>query len=107
MQEKKNLLTKGKGDCRRMTKRRAMYSRFKAWLSENGIRQSELAELLGKDRATVNLNLNGGRGDFSMEDVRKICVHYGISADEFFIVPSVSSKTIHVARDYKKSSNTK
>jgi len=66
------------------------YTKFKAFLDENNIKQAELAALLGKSVSTLNQNLNGTGGDFSMEDVRKICLTYNISADEFFINQKVS-----------------
>lgn len=75
---------------RRVKRRHTPYTKFKAYMQENGIRQEALANLLGKSITTVNQNLNGTGGDFSMRDVRKICTTYSISSDAFFITQKVS-----------------
>lgn len=73
------------------TKRRhAPYTKLKAYLNEIGMTQAELAKLLNKSRYALNQNLNGTGGDFSLSEVRLICMTLGISADEFFIEPQVS-----------------
>lgn len=71
-------------------KRRAAYTKFKAWMAENDVKQRHLAELLGVSVAAVNARLNGAKGDFSMADVRKICEYYKISADNYFVQQKVS-----------------
>lgn len=53
---------------------------FKAWLVINGITQRELAEVLGLSFQSVNKKVNG-KEDFSLDQARKICKHYHISAD--------------------------
>lgn len=58
--------------------------KFKAWLVENNIKQSEIAKLLGLSLRIVNAKLNG-REPFTLAQVKTICLHYHISADEFFI----------------------
>ena len=75
---------------KRIKRRHTPYTKFKAYMEENGIRQEDLANLLGKAISSVNQNLNGTGGDFSMADVRKICLTYGISSDAYFINQKVS-----------------
>lgn len=75
---------------KRIKRRHVPYTKFKAYMQENGIRQEELANLLGKTIPTVNQNLNGTGGDFSMADVRTICQTYGISCDKYFVDQKVS-----------------
>lgn len=58
--------------------------KFKGYMAENGIKQSEIAELLKIDVANVNLKVNG-KQDFTLPQIRAICGKYGISADEYFI----------------------
>ena len=53
---------------------------FKAWLVINGITQRELAEVLGLSFQSVNKKVNG-KEDFTLDQARKICKHYHISAD--------------------------
>lgn len=79
------------GKMKKTVKRRhTPYTKFKAYMAENNIKQTDLSKLLGKAVPTINQNLNGTGGDFSMADVRKICIEYGISADTYFINPKVS-----------------
>lgn len=58
--------------------------RFKAWLVEHKIAQAEVAEVLGITQENVNAKLNG-RLPFTFEQVQKLCKHYKISADDYFI----------------------
>lgn len=58
--------------------------KFKGWLVEHQIKQSDLAELLGIAPENVNAKLNG-RQEFTLSQVKKICDTYGISADDFFV----------------------
>ena len=73
-------------------RRNVPYTKFKAWMAENGVRQKHIAELLGKEITTINQKLNATSGDFSMSEVRKICLYYKISADEYFVNQSVTKK---------------
>ena len=58
--------------------------KFKGWLVEHQIKQSDLAELLGIAPENVNGKLNG-RQEFTLSQVKKICDTYEISADDFFV----------------------
>lgn len=61
------------------------YNKFKAYLVENAIKQKELASVLNITPSRLNLILNGKRdADFSAGQIKKICDHYQISADEYF-----------------------
>jgi predicted transcriptional regulator len=66
-------------------RRRKPYFKFKAFLVEKGIKQSEVAELLGKSTFAFNQKVNGTGGDFTMTEVKLICQNYEISADGFFL----------------------
>lgn len=55
---------------------------FKAWLVENHIKQKELCELLGISMTMVNAKVNG-RSPWTLEQIKKICKKYSISADIF------------------------
>lgn len=67
------------------------YYKFRTLLQEKGIKQKEVAELIGKGVSAFNQNLNGTGTDFSVSEVRLICKTYSISADEFFINNTVSN----------------
>lgn len=56
--------------------------KFKAWMVQNRISQSALAELLNLSLQSVNKKVNG-KEDFSLKQVKVICDTYGISADIF------------------------
>jgi len=71
-------------------RKRKPYSRFRGWMEDNNIRQSDVAKVVGKTRSTLSQNLSGVSGDLSLPDVRKICLHYNISCDTYFINQSVS-----------------
>lgn len=58
--------------------------KFKAYLVEHGIKQMEVADLLGITVQQVNRKLNGAE-PFTLSQVKILCEHYGISADEYFI----------------------
>lgn len=71
-------------------RRHSPYRKLKAFFVENNIKQSEVAELLGKSVSALNQNLNGTGGDFSLSEVRILCNLYGLSSDAFFINQKVS-----------------
>ena len=58
--------------------------KFKAYLVENGIKQKEVSDLLGLTLPCFNRKLNG-KEPFTFEQIKTICKHYNISADEYFI----------------------
>lgn len=66
------------------------YTKFIAWMRENGIQASEVADELGISKSMFSKRVNGTGADFSAEEVRRICVRYGISADAFFVDYKVS-----------------
>lgn len=58
-------------------------SKFKIYCTEHQIRQSEIAKVLGVSVCTVNRKLNN-RSVFTLQEVKTLCVRYGISADTYF-----------------------
>ena len=58
--------------------------RFKGYMALHDIKQTEIAKLLGIEVQNVNAKVNG-RQEFTLEQIRILCQHYGISADDFFI----------------------
>lgn len=73
-----------------VVRRASAYTKFKAWMAENDIKQKDLAELLCRRVSTINQKLNGTSGDFTMAEVRKICEQYNISSDTYFLNQKVS-----------------
>lgn len=67
-----------------MIQKREPYGKFKGYLVENNIQQKEVADLLEMSNASFNKKLNGTGADFSVQDLKKICLKYDISADKFF-----------------------
>lgn len=82
----------GKVQDESVKRRHVPYSKFKAFMVENGIKQMNMAKLLNKSVSALNQNLNGTGGDFSIAELRIICNRFNISADEFFIAQKVSKK---------------
>lgn len=58
--------------------------KFKGYCAEHNIKQSEVAEVLKISLANVNKKLNG-KEPFTLQQVQKLCKHYNISADKYFI----------------------
>lgn len=58
--------------------------KFKAWMVENNIQQSEIAELLGIALQNANEKINN-RQPWTLAQVKVICQKYGLSADVYFI----------------------
>ena len=58
--------------------------KFKGYCVENGIKQSEVAEILGLKKCSINRKMNGHE-PFTLEQVKTLCRHYGISADIYFV----------------------
>lgn len=67
------------------------YNKFKGLLVERGIRQAEIAELLGMKRERFNLIINGQGRDFKVSEVRTICEHLDISPEVYFFEQKVSN----------------
>ncbi|AVP54492.1 transcriptional regulator [Clostridium tetani] len=63
---------------------REPYSKFKGFLAEKDIKQKEIAELINVSEATLSKRLNGKGGDFTIQDLKKICVALDIKAEIFF-----------------------
>lgn len=55
---------------------------FKGWAVSHGIKQNDIAKLLGVSFQTVNNKLNGRR-DFTLKEIKKLNEAYGVSADIF------------------------
>ena len=58
--------------------------RFKSYCVAHNIKQSEISELLNITVPNVNEKING-KQPWTLEQVKIICEHYNISADEYFI----------------------
>lgn len=58
--------------------------KFKGYCAANGIKQIDLVKLLGVGKSAISQKMNG-RKNFTLAQVKKICEHYGISADEYFV----------------------
>jgi transcriptional regulator with XRE-family HTH domain len=58
--------------------------KFKGYCTEHQIKQKDIAELLNISVQSVNRKING-KEPFTLDQVKTICTHYGISADEYFV----------------------
>lgn len=63
---------------------REPYYKFKGYLAENNIQQKELAKIMNISQATLSKRLNGKGGDFTIQDLKKICSTLGVKAEIFF-----------------------
>lgn len=55
---------------------------FKGWLVTHGIKQKEVARLLGITDSMLSQKFNG-RSEFTLKQIRTICDHYKVSAEIF------------------------
>lgn len=60
------------------------YNKFKGYLAENNILQKEIARMINVSQATLSKRLNGKGGDFTVQDLKKICTYLNIKAEIFF-----------------------
>lgn len=58
--------------------------KFKGYCAEHNIKQAEIAKLINKSLPIVNAKMNG-REPWTLDQIKTICRHYRISADEYFI----------------------
>lgn len=63
---------------------REPYYKFKGYLAENNIQQKEIAKMLNISQATLSKKINGKSGDFTAQDLKKICTNLKIKAEIFF-----------------------
>lgn len=71
------------------------FMKFKAYLVEHGIKQSEIARMLGITRSALNQKIHRKGNNFTIQEVSVICKTLGISMDEYFfidIVPKVGKQ---------------
>lgn len=64
--------------------KREPYYKFKGYLAENNIQQKDIAKLINISQATLSKRLNGKGGDFTIQDIKKICIELDIKAEIFF-----------------------
>lgn len=61
------------------------YSKYKAFLVENGIKQSEEAEYLGITTNTFTRKINRLNTDFNADEIRMIVKRHNLDANLFFL----------------------
>lgn len=64
--------------------KRAPYLALKAWMIQNEVSQSELANKLGTTSNYINKKINGTGPDFRLSEVRKANKSLGVPIDIFF-----------------------
>lgn len=61
------------------------YVELKKFMLENGIKQREIAEMLGVGASTMSQKLNRRGADFSLAEVRVLCDAYSLDPEFFFL----------------------
>lgn len=59
-------------------------SKFKGFCAEHNISQRELADVLGISIQSANKKVNG-KIPMTLNQIKVLCEHYQISADEYFM----------------------
>ena len=67
-----------------MMHERDPYYKFKGYLAENNIQQKHVAKIINVSQATLSKRLNGKGGDFTIQDLKKICITLNVKAEIFF-----------------------
>lgn len=80
-----NCTVKGTKRCDNMEYVRE-YDKLKKFLLENGIEIDYIAYLINSDSYLVKLKINREGEDFTLEEVRIICSHYKLDANDFFLI---------------------
>lgn len=62
------------------------YGKLRGYFTENNITREEVAKLLDINRSTLSSKLNKNKADFTIEEVRLICLKYGLDMNEFFLI---------------------
>jgi len=71
-----------------INRRRKPYSKFKAYLAENGISHKHVANMISVTQQTFCNRMNGKGHDFTVEELSIICSKFNISGDKYFIFTS-------------------
>lgn len=58
------------------------YSRFQGYMKENGIKLQDVANVIGRTVTRISNN-NNGYSDYYLDEVVKICNHFGIDEEIF------------------------
>lgn len=61
------------------------YYKLKGFFAENNIRNKDVADFLEISESTLSSKLNRNRQDFTTEQIRKLCTHYKLDANIFFL----------------------
>lgn len=65
-----------------------VYRKLKSLRAMHGIKQDEMAEIIGMGKTSYSLKENGRR-DFSLKEAKAISDYFGQTVDEIFFTPTV------------------
>lgn len=68
-----------------MNSEMVVYGKYKGFLASRGISYTKEAERLGIALVTFSNKINKRRADFSVDEIKNICQHYGLDANDFFL----------------------
>lgn len=60
------------------------YNKLKAYFVEHGIKQIDVAKVLGITNSSFNKKINRNGEDFTINQVKTLCEHYNLDANIFF-----------------------
>lgn len=60
------------------------YGKLKGFMDEHGIKNKDMAELLGITEVSFSAKINQKNQDFTVEQIRTICNTYKLNANKFF-----------------------
>lgn len=62
------------------------YVKLRIFFLENGIKDKDVAKLIGVNTSTFSKKINNKKTDFNLKEVRKICDEYGIDPKLYFFI---------------------
>lgn len=62
------------------------YVKLRIFLLENGIKDKDVAKLIGVNASTFSKKINNKKTDFNLKEVRKICDKYRIDPKSYFFI---------------------
>lgn len=65
------------------------HNNLKVFFEKEGINHEDVAFIIGKSLVSFENSLNGTGEDFSLYDVKRICMIYKLSADSMFVHKSI------------------
>lgn len=79
-----------------MEQKKKPFYKFKGYLAEHGIKQRDVAKMIGMNEVSFSQKINRAGSVFTLDEVKSICEVLDISADDFFLIKSFQKREASV-----------